>query len=152
MKTALFTLILIIFPAPLFAQTGAQLNLNVDTDFVTDARILATGSTGHTGHNAAITGAPEGGLAHIGVLGIASVYAGSGVYGIGSVANSAGVEGMTAQASGVGVIANNISGGVALSIPNGAIIKPRTPRNILKVYNRTTGALVGEFEFEIVQE
>jgi hypothetical protein len=52
---------------------------------------------------------------------------------------------------GVAVWAAAVNGATALNV-QGPMLKERTPRNVLKVYNADTGAFVGRFEFEIVQE
>lgn len=120
--------------------------------------VTVTGSVNSISGAASIHGRPDSPVA-IGVLGTSHAIGvqGNTSNGIG-VAGTAvdGVGGMfTVYGAGVALTAKLPDwygvgeGGIALSV-DGPIEIKRNQRSRMRVYNPTTGALVGEFEFEVV--
>jgi hypothetical protein len=119
--------------------------------------VIVTGHPTRLGNTASIQGVPD-------TDGVAGVYGRSTTVGVmGASGDGSGVVGTTnngeagtfvVYGSGTALHATTrpaAGSAVALKV-DGPMVKPRTARNLLKVYNPVTGALVGTFEFEIVQE
>jgi hypothetical protein len=62
--------------------------------------------------------------------------------------NAYGILTAALTAESTGIMATSANGGTALNV-YGKMVKNRVPGNRIKLYDTNTGALVGEFEFQI---
>lgn len=146
--------------------SGGVLKFNIDTSGNISIAGDISGSNGTFSGNLQSTGYMFGQGAYVGAYGIAAAVQGQptannrGVIGYcsGTAGGSVGVTGWTQtgygvqgyadDAAGVGVYASNgSSSGVALAVVTGLITKSRVNGHLIKVYDTSTHALVGTYEY-----
>lgn len=146
MKTAKYLILLAVLAIPvgsIFANGGVVLQLEAPITGHADA-IGGSGLLGiNTMNGPGVTGYASN--SGIGILGSSDNADGVRGYSI----HGTGINGYTSAQDGIGIEAKNGAGGIALKV-SGAIQSEYTPGNILKIYDKDTGELLGEFEFEII--